>query len=191
MPQSSHFALAVQVAPPEACRSTTAFRWSSFSRRSSSFRSSIESSARAIETSALNERHDLMQLAGIEEGAVPAADVDHRARQLPEVHAVHHLSAPQARAVLHRSPWSFPWSVWTGAGARPLATPAGRRAARRRPRPPRRHRSWRTRGAASSRRQSAGARSGRPDTLPPRRLSGPGLSPRHICGNRPPRRSRA
>ena len=58
--------------------------------------------ARAIEASALNERHDLMQLAGIEEGAVPAADVDHRARQLPEVHAVHHRPAPQARPVLHR-----------------------------------------------------------------------------------------
>src|SRR6188508_284595 len=55
--------------------------------------------ARAIEAAALDERHDRVQLAGVEERAVPLAHVDDGAREPAEVEAVHHLSAGDALAV--------------------------------------------------------------------------------------------
>ncbi len=58
-----------------------------------------------------------MELAGVEKRAVPAAHVDHRARELPEVHPVHHLPAAEARPVAHRPRWlSPPLAATIGAG---------------------------------------------------------------------------
>ena len=68
------------------------------SRSCSSFSSSI-CRARPVQAALLDERDDQVQLAGVEERPVPTADVDDRARQAPEVDAVHHLSARDAFAV--------------------------------------------------------------------------------------------
>ena len=114
-PLPSHGALASQGDPPEARRSSIALSLQVFQPALFFLQLFDRARARAIEASALNERHDLMQLAGIEEGAVAAADVDHRTRQLPEVHAVHHLPAPQARPVLHR-----PRGLFRGPGGQAL-----------------------------------------------------------------------
>ena len=79
--------------------------------------------AHAVEPALLDEGDDRVQLAGVEERAVAAADVHDRAGQPAEVHAVHHLAAPDARPVAHGSGGRGLRGRWsTGAAPRPATS---------------------------------------------------------------------
>jgi hypothetical protein len=72
------------------------------------------SRAGALQATLSNERHDVVQLASVEERAVAATDVDDGARNAAKVHTVHHAPATDARAVADRGgcgrtvPWLDP-----------------------------------------------------------------------------------
>ena len=83
----------------------------SLSRRCSSFRSSISRSRVRSSPPCWMKVDDRVQLSGVEERAVAAADVHDRAGQPAEVDAVHHLAARDARAVADRSRLPRRWGA--------------------------------------------------------------------------------